>query len=120
LTVNGTTALNRTLKFTGTPDDSSGPNIYLIPDDVEIRTANNRLNIYTGGQIHQVMNNDGTTFRKNLTVDGDLSVKGTNILAKITEMENILKNHYNALLMLCEKHGMIDGDGDGASNISPK
>ena len=23
-------------------------------------------------------------------------------------------------LLLCEKHGMVDGDGDGASNISPQ
>ena len=38
----------------------------------------------------------------------------------IAKTDAILKNHYDALLMLCQKHGMVDGDGDGASNISPQ
>ena len=38
----------------------------------------------------------------------------------ISKTDAVLKNHYDAILLLCEKHGMIDGDGDGASNISPQ
>jgi hypothetical protein len=38
----------------------------------------------------------------------------------IAKTDAVLKNHYDALLLLCEKHGMVDGDGDGASNISPQ
>ena len=38
----------------------------------------------------------------------------------IAKTDAVLKNHYDALLLLCEKHGMVDGDGDGASNISPE
>ena len=38
----------------------------------------------------------------------------------IAKTDAILKNHYDALLLLCQKHGMVDADGDGASNISPQ
>ena len=38
----------------------------------------------------------------------------------IAKTDAVLKNHYDALLLLCEKHGMVDGDGDGASNITPQ
>ena len=38
----------------------------------------------------------------------------------IAKTDAVLKNHYDAILLLCQKHGMIDGDGDGASNITPQ
>ena len=38
----------------------------------------------------------------------------------IAKTDAVLKNHYDALLELCQKHGMIDGDGDGAPKISPE
>ena len=37
----------------------------------------------------------------------------------VAKTDAVLKNHYDAILLLCQKHGMVDGDGDGASNISP-
>ena len=30
------------------------------------------------------------------------------------------KSEFKALLVLVKAHGMIDGDGDGASNITPE
>ena len=61
----------------------------------------------------------GVDLGGNTTIAGDLTIKGTNILTKISEIESILKNHYDALIELCEKHGMVDSNtGDGA-NISP-
>ena len=61
----------------------------------------------------------GVDLGGNTTIAGDLTIKGTNILTKISEIESILKNHYDALIELCEKHGMVDSNtGDGAS-ISP-
>ena len=50
-----------------------------------------------------------------------VSIQETNtkIDEYIAKTDAILKNHYEALLELCEKHGMVDGDGDGASNITP-
>ena len=55
----------------------------------------------------------------NMIVDNKLTVKNTDILAKITEIETILKNHYDALLVLCQKHGMIDSNTNDGSNITP-
>ena len=37
----------------------------------------------------------------------------------IAKTDAVLKNHYDAILLLCQKHGMVDGDGDEGSNISP-
>ena len=56
----------------------------------------------------------------NTEIPGNLTVKGTNILSKITELENILKNHYDALLILCQKHGMVDSNTSDGSNVTPK
>ena len=53
------------------------------------------------------------------TINGTLTVNGTDILAKITQMEAILQNHYQALLKLCEEHNMIDSDATDGSNITP-
>ena len=56
----------------------------------------------------------------NTSLPGELNVNGTNVLAKITEMETILKNHYDALLVLCQKHGMVDSNTNDGSNVTPK
>ena len=69
--------------------------------------------------INDIKNHTHTSFDNNVlingwltvsnsTIAGDLTVKGTNILTKISEIESILKNHYDALIELCEKHGMVD------------
>ena len=33
----------------------------------------------------------------------------------IAKTDAVLKNHYDAILLLCQKHGMVDGDGDEAA-----
>ena len=38
----------------------------------------------------------------------------------IAKTDAVLKNHYDAILLLCQKHGMIDGDGDEGNNITPQ
>ena len=38
---------------------------------------------------------------------------------KITQMEAILQNHYQALMLLLEKHDMIDADTNDGANITP-
>ena len=62
----------------------------------------------------------GVDLGGNTPIAGDLTIKGTNILTKISEIESILKNHYDALIELCEKHGMVDSNTGDGSNISPK
>ena len=65
-------------------------------------------------------NHTHTTIDNELSVNGNVIVKGINIISKITEMETILKNHYDALMVLCEKHGMVDSNTGDGSNVSPK
>ena len=38
----------------------------------------------------------------------------------VAKTDAVLKNHYDAILLLCQKHGMIDGDGDEGNNITPQ
>ena len=38
----------------------------------------------------------------------------------IAKTDAVLKNHYDALLELCQKHGMIDGTENDGSKISPE
>ena len=38
----------------------------------------------------------------------------------IAKTDAVLKNHYEALLLLCQKHGMVDGDGDAGNKITPE
>ena len=37
----------------------------------------------------------------------------------VAKTDAVLKNHYDAILLLCQKHGMVDGDGDEGNNITP-
>ena len=80
--------------------DASGEN-----HDYKVRLESNQGQLVTNG---------------NLMVKGNLTANNVDILAKITEMETILKNHYDALLLLCEKHGMVDSNTKDGNNISPK
>ncbi len=58
--------------------------------------------------------------KQNVTISGTLTVNGTDILAKINSMDAILKNHYDALLLLCQKHGMVDSNTTDGNNITPQ
>ena len=42
----------------------------------------------------------------------------SNVDAKIKELETVLKNHYDALILLLEKHDMVDTDTSDGSNVS--
>ena len=44
----------------------------------------------------------------------------TNIKTKINEIETILKNHYDALMLLLEKHDMVDTNTGDGSNVTPQ
>ena len=81
----------------------------ITAESARITAVQDALNNHT----HESIDND-------LTVNGNVIVKGTNILSKITEMETILKNHYDALMVLCEKHGMVDSNTGDGSNVTPK
>ena len=38
----------------------------------------------------------------------------------ITKTDAVMKNHYDALLLLCQKHGMIDSDGADGDRVTPE
>ena len=52
--------------------------------------------------------------------DGKINALTATLDEYIAKTDAVLKNHYDALLALCEKHGMVDGDGDAGNNITPK
>ena len=38
----------------------------------------------------------------------------------IAKTDAVLKNHYDAILLLCQKHGMIDGEPNDGDKVSPE
>ena len=74
---------------------------------------------------HLNCENAGAYFCETVTMDSDLIVRNENVMAKIaalqtkiTEMEAVLQNHYQALVLLLEKHEMIDMDTSDGANIT--
>ena len=63
---------------------------------------------------------ENATVRKNLNVKESLTLNGWDVETKIKEIEAILKNHYDALLMLCQKHGMVDNNTSDGDKITPQ
>ena len=102
---------------------NSGGGLFVEQMRNDKKTVRRRLNLIDGyGNTEfpgKLTVNGATTLKGDVTMNNNLTVSGTNILTKISEIETILKNHYDAILLLCQKHGMIDGDGDEGNNISP-
>lgn len=102
---------------------NSGGGLFVEQMKNDKKTVRRRLNLIDGyGNTEfpgKLTVNGATTLKGDVTMNNNLTVKGTDVLTKISEIETILKNHYDAILLLCQKHGMIDGDGDDGSNISP-
>ena len=111
-------------------DDSSGDLMVVSDDDILIATYIKSTGNWRFGGLTDVLDNHYEAL--NAVCHATL-ININNIeenKTKITSMENvlneyiaktdaILKNHYDALLVLCEKHGMVDGDGDAGNNITP-
>ena len=47
-------------------------------------------------------------------------VETADLKTKITEMETILKNHYDALMLLLQKHDMVDSNPGDGSSVTPE
>jgi hypothetical protein len=66
-------------------------------------------------------NDDTVRFASNVWVPtSKLTVGNLNITTKINDIENILKNHYQALLTLCQEHGMVDSNTSDGNKITPE
>ena len=50
----------------------------------------------------------------------ELRSKSDEFVEYIVKTDAIIKNHYDALLLLCQKHGMIDSNENDEENITPE
>jgi hypothetical protein len=86
------------------------------------------LGFWGNDNILTISTDKTATLAGTLTVNGTLTAtsiesnsitaNGIDVSTKITQMEAILQNHYQALLQLCQNHGMIDSDTSDGSNIT--
>ena len=54
-------------------------------------------------------------------VDGQMLVDNISALdVKINNVETILKNHYDAILLLCQQHGLVDSNTNDGDKVTPK
>ena len=80
----------------------------------------NDLNI--SGINDKVLEHDGMiqTNSVNITDNlGKINALTASLNEYITKTDAILKNHYDALIELCEKHGMIDSNTSDGDQITP-
>ena len=63
-----------------------------------------------------ILGNNGIILDRN--DKNEVIVYDMNITAKINELENILQNHYQALMLLLEKHDMVDTNTNDGANIT--
>ena len=66
----------------------------------------------------RIVGNDSTILDRNHK--NEVIVYDMNITAKMKELETILKNHYDALMLLLEKHDMVDSNTGDGSNVTPQ
>ena len=111
-------------------DDSSGDLMVVSDGDVLIATYIKATGNWIFGGLTDVLDNHyealnavchATLININNIEENKTKITSMeNVLNEyITKTDAILKNHYDALLVLCEKHGMVDGDGDAGNNITP-
>ena len=87
--------------------DTKVENIENQLDDVTIIVNNNTSNI----------SSNNTKINNNTTKINNIE---TLINKYIAETDAVLKNHYEAILLLCEKHRMVDSNTNDTPNLTPK
>ena len=109
-------------------DDSNGDLMIVLNDmliGTYVKSSNNWIlggvnmnDLNISGINDKVLEHDGKiqTNSVNITDNlGKINALTASLNEYITKTDAILKNHYDALIELCDKHGMIDsntGDGD--------
>ena len=111
-------------------DDSNG-DLMIVLNDVLIGTyVKSSGNWVLGGvNLREISSGVGSITELNNRVQENSSdiaseaAKITGLIATVTEYmaktDAIIKNHYDALLILCEKHGMIDSNTGDGDHITP-
>ena len=113
-------------------DDSNG-DLMIVLNDMLIGTYVKATNDWILGGVNmndlnisgindKVLEHDGMiqTNSVNITDNlGKINALTASLNEYITKTDAILKNHYDALIELCDKHGMIDSKDDDGNNITP-
>ena len=113
-------------------DDSNGDLMIVLNDmliGTYVKSSNNWIlggvnmnDLNISGINDKVLEHDGMiqTNSVNITDNlGKINALTASLNEYITKTDAILKNHYDALIELCDKHGMIDSKDDDGSNITP-
>ena len=111
-------------------DDASGDLMILSPSSALIATYSLASNSWTFGgvSLNDIANNSTVTDHEQLIRENSIDIvsnqaKITAVQASLNEYiaktDAILKNHYDALIELCEQHHMIDSNTGDGSVITP-
>ena len=115
-------------------DDASG-DLMISYDDILIANYTKSTSEWSFGgvKLNQIPNLDGVNAEISLLQNQNVSYNDriTTNLTKINTLNEqfsdyiaktdaVLKNHYDALLMLCEKHGMVDSNTNDGDKVSPE
>jgi hypothetical protein len=123
LTVNGTIDAKKLTSNTMTFEsiDANAGKCSISGTDIWKVQKNSWMYIYKILSLSQsLIVDENATVRKNLNVKTSLTLNGWDVETKIKELETILQNHYQALMLLLEKHDMVDTNTGDGSNITPQ
>ena len=112
-------------------DDASGDLMIVSPASTLIASYSLASNSWSFGgvSLNDIANTATVTEHEQRIQENSIDIASN--LAKITAVQAslneyitktdaVLKNHYDVLMMLCEKHGMVDSNTGDGSNVSPK
>ena len=112
-------------------DDSNGDLMIVSPASTLIASYSLASNSWSFGgvSLNDIANTATVTEHEQRIQENSIDIASN--LAKITAVQAslneyitktdaVLKNHYDVLMMLCEKHGMVDSNTGDGSNVSPK
>ena len=101
-------------------DEASG-DLMIISNDVLIGTYTKSTNSWSFGGINMNMLVDGQVLLSQLSArEQEIINLRTEYEEYVSKTDAILKNHYDALILLLEKHDMIDSNVNDGSNVSPQ
>ena len=111
-------------------DDSNGDLMILSPASVLIASYSLASNSWTFGGISlkDVANSSTVAEHKQLIQENSINIVAADAKINavqasldeyIAKTDAVLKNHYDALMLLLEKHDMVDSNTGDGSNVSP-
>ena len=101
-------------------DEASG-DLMIISNDVLIGTYTKSTNSWSFGGINMNMLVDGQVLLSQISArEQEIINLRTEYEEYVSKTDAILKNHYDALILLLEKHDMIDSNVNDGSNVSPQ